>query len=115
MSEILDSIDGNVGFKLLNGEAQNLLFPNSFEIPSLYIRTTRMVGDTVQLSFIDNETGSRERMWVEIHRYNPDLELYYGKLMNDPVDFSSLEMDDCVVFAARHIIKRILDEQPVTH
>lgn len=93
-------------YTLLDGEAQNLAHPNTFEIPSKVQRTTLVAGDLVKLCFkstTENSGLDSERMWVQVTEVISHGK-YLGSLDNDPVVIQGLNHGARVEFEAKHVI-----------
>lgn len=94
-----------MSYTLLDGEARNREYPDTFEIPSEAQRTTLVAGDLVKLCFKPGgppfEGG--ERMWVMVTEV-VTRGRYVGSLDNDPVVIQGLDLGDRVEFEAKHVI-----------
>lgn len=102
---------------LLDAEAQNQAFPDTFPIPSATERAELRTGDMVKLVFVldppPTSGPNAERMWVEVRSTHPDGS-YDGWLTNKPVVISSLEPSSLVAFEARHVAGIALRKEEVT-
>ncbi len=95
----------NDNYALMDGEAQNKKFPESFHIPTLNDRQGVGEGDVVKLVFEAGDNvgrGVSERMWVIITQKEDDF--FVGILDNDPYIIADIESGQEVHFESRHII-----------
>lgn len=97
------------GWMLDDGEERSRLFPESFELPPVEIRSALEPGDFAKLLFriaIDDAEAPEmvERMWVLI-RERTDAG-WFGRLENTPAipENSDFWLGDEIPFEARHVI-----------
>jgi hypothetical protein len=105
------------GWGLLDAEAQNSAFPDTFPIPTSQERSALRAGDLVKLVFVldppPTSGPNAERMWVEVRRAGEDGG-YEGWLTNRPVVVTSLQPSAMVAFEARHVAGIALRKDEVT-
>lgn len=92
----------SMAWSLLDGEAQNGLYPESFLIPERSRREKLEPGEIVKLCFVPDGDRAPERMWVVVKRTEADG--YVGALDNDPYGLDELSAHDLVEFESRHVI-----------
>jgi len=106
MSDTHDSDPVPVDWGLLDAEAQNESFPDTFPIPTRRERETLRTGDMVKLVFVldppPTEGPNAERMWVEVRKVYRDGS-YDGWLTNEPVVITSLQASVLIAFEPRHV------------
>lgn len=106
MSDMSASDPVPTDWGLLDAEAQNEAFPDTFPIPSARERRALRTGDLVKLVFVldppPTEGPNAERMWMEVRRIHEDGS-YDGWLTNDPVVVPGLESGALIAFEAHHV------------
>ncbi len=102
---------------LLDAEAQNAAFPDTFPIPTIDERQQLRAGDMVKLVFVldppPTAGPNAERMWVEVGSAAADGS-YEGFLTNRPVVVTSLQPSTVVAFEPRHVAGIALRKDEVT-
>jgi hypothetical protein len=102
---------------LLDAEAQNVAFPDTFPIPTAEERQQLRAGDMVKLVFVldppPTSGPNAERMWVEVRAAVPGG-TYEGFLTNRPVVITSLQPSSVVAFEPRHVAGIALRKDEVT-
>jgi hypothetical protein len=102
---------------LLDAEAQNVAFPDTFPIPTVEERQQLRAGDMVKLVFVLDPPPSSgpnaERMWVEVRAATADG-TYEGFLTNRPVVVTTLQPSSVVAFEPRHVAGIALRKDEVT-
>ncbi|MFT4264667.1 MAG: DUF2314 domain-containing protein [Nocardioides sp.] len=90
--------------RLANAEERQAESPTSFVIPSVTERASLGVGDLAKLIFelADVEETPAERMWVIVTQVVGGR--YVGRLDNQPVAMTALNLGDTVSFGPEHVI-----------
>lgn len=100
---------------LLDAEAQNRSFPDSFPIPSRQERESLQPGDMVKMVFVLDPpppTGpNAERMWVEVRSARDGA--YDGWLTNEPKVIPALGLGTFLAFAPEHVAGIALQTEEV--
>lgn len=95
-------------YSLLDGEEQNKLHPESFEIPTAEERLNVKPDTFVKLCFrIPNAKKGKpsgERMWVKVLNTTPLGGEYEGALANNPFFVRGIKFGGRVQFSAKHIL-----------
>ena len=94
-----------LGFSLENVQVEHQKNPRHFLIPSQEEIDQLKIGDQVRLIFVLDtvmENGCRaERMWVELTEIHDGK--FKGRLTNQPVYITSIQLGDELDFAQEHI------------
>lgn len=100
---------------LLDAEAQNRSFPDSFPIPSRQERESVQPGDMVKMVFVLDPpppTGpNAERMWVEVRSARDGT--YDGWLTNEPKVIPDLGLGTFLAFGPEHVAGIALQTEEV--
>lgn len=117
MTEPVDTMIVPSEWGLLDAEAQNDAFPDTFPIPTSAERNGLRTGDMVKLVFVLDPPPSSgpnaERMWVEVRSALADG-TYDGWLTNQPMVISTLEPSSLVAFESRHVAGIALRKEEVS-
>lgn len=95
-----------MGYTLVDGELQNKLTPETFEIPTKDEVSGIEVGDYAKLGF-EEEGKYTERMWVRVISIGDSV--FTGVLDNFPQQLDTISCADEVTFAAKHILSILKD------
>jgi len=88
---------------LVDCQTMNILYPETFHVPSIEQLYSLQVGDYVKLIFVA-KNKRKERMWVKITSIDTsaDEDEFVGILNNEPI-IMDLKLGDKVWFNAKHI------------
>ena len=113
-TDLQDSENWVVDFRLADAEERHAAHPQSFLIPDRAERDSLQTGDSVRLLFelLDPAPGlpNGERMWVEVT--GRDAGGYRGVLTNAPAAITTIGLGDDIRFGPENVIATFQDPAP---